>query len=374
MELDSVDAISRVLSKDKDALITEVQLLVANLSEKDDLINKLRNDLVEKSKQMSEALAVASKQLFEVKSEGVKELELLAQTKANVIADNLRTIDELQREINKMIAENNDERNKYQLQLSANKTASEELNEQFVSVRKALQDEKTEAAALRLRLKLYESNQQQPQPQPQNLQLRLPQRRIHQSQEPEHQSNLYLQRQQVQENQFKGEDDEDDEGLENPINRRGNKFLPFHLFDTVHNHFNTEFNHRTQLLSPAFSEDLGPASFSSSILLMPLSPPQSPRQTTRNNQLTMSSSDSPVGFAGIASQASYNRDRNVAVRKRQDFDNDREKDERNIQQDARHVEDKRVTALLEENDRLKKVVREVSSIKSLLSYFRKHIS
>ena len=41
------------------------------------------------------------------------------------------------------------------------------------------------------------------------------------------------------------------------------------------------------MMSPAFSEDLGPASFSSSMLLMPLSPSQSPRQVDRG---------SPTGF------------------------------------------------------------------------------
>jgi len=338
LELDSIDASSRVLSKDKEALNTEVQLLKINLSEKDELINTLRSDIAEKNKRMSETSEIANKKLIEAKSEAVRELEMLTQAKASIINDHLRTIDELQRELNQKISENNDERTQFQLQMAAKEKNYEELNEQLVSVRQTLQEEKTEAAALRLRLKLYESNQQQ-QPQPPSLQLRVPQRRVQQTQEPEQQSNRF-QRQQGQLSQLKGEDgDEDDEGLDHAVNRR-------------------DQNHRNQLLSPAFSEDLGPASFSSSMLLMPLSPPQSPHRHNNKDFNTMSSSESPVGFSGIATQASYNRNRDVAVRKRQVFDNDKEMDERQ-QQDSRPVEDRRITALLEENDRLKKVVREM---------------
>lgn len=181
------------------------------------------------------------------------------------------------------------------------------------------------------------------------------------------------------------EEEEEEEELANSLNRRGE--LPC-MPSLSQSHppslsaINAEVDqrHGKQLLSPAFSEDLGPASFSSSMLLMPLSPPQSPRTSRHTNYnhhhlhhdaaattsptKRRSSSDSPVGFAGIAShnrQSQRRRNANdVATRKRLDLDDhllDRQRDAPD-RSDVR-LEDERVSALLEENDRLKKVVREV---------------
>ena len=107
-----------------------------------------------------------------------------------------------------------------------------------------------------------------------------------------------------------------------------------------------------QMMSPAFSEDLGPASFSSSMLLMPLSPSQSPRRVDRG---------SPTGFDNPRPKRMSSLNQRISTSGADYFGFT----SRRVILDNLSLlflddsDGHRLTELMDENERLKNFVREV---------------
>lgn len=290
LELDAMEASCRLISKERDSIRAEAQSLSITLKENIDHQQKLQTDFNQQIFESNSRVDNLLQQISSLQDEREKLVETHEKEKHHWSAEHeaalkisqthLQSVDELRKAMLSQASEIGHTSGHLQQQVQEKETTIRDLEGQLKAMKDALQNEKTEAAALQLRLKLHENNQQQQQQRQRPLPIQVPSRNksiMSNDRVPHHQLAVTV--------DTADEDNDEDEGV---YDRRGAYLKYVFKVSLALNDTSTVIAAvGRHMMSPAFSEDLGPASFSSSMLLMPLSPSQSPRRVDRG---------SPTGF------------------------------------------------------------------------------
>lgn len=173
LELDAMEASCRLVCKERDSIRAEALSLSVTLKENIEHQQKLQADFNQQTLESNSRVNNLLQQISSLQDERASLMETHEREKHHLSAEHeaalkisqshLQSADELRKALLSQASEIGHTSSHLQQQVQEKETTIRDLEGQLKAMKEALQDEKTEAAALQLRLKLHENNQQQQQ-------------------------------------------------------------------------------------------------------------------------------------------------------------------------------------------------------------------